>query len=252
MRELAQECEFDVVIPARYASMRLPGKALIDIAGLPMVVRVYRQALKSGAAGVLIATDDDRIVDVARQHGAAVELTAQRHESGTDRIAEVAARRSWSSERIVVNVQGDEPLIPPALISQVARLLADHPDASMATLVTAVNSRDEFEDRNNVKVVVDARGFAMYFSRAPIPWPRDAQMSTSVRRHVGIYAYRVESLLALAAAPPCELERIERLEQLRALWLGYKIVVADAVEAPPLGIDTPEDLEQIRKTLERA
>ncbi len=244
-----QATEFFAVIPARYASSRLPGKPLVDVGGLPMVVRVYNQASKSGAAAVLIATDDPRIADVVRAHGAAVEMTSAEHESGTDRIAEVAIRRAWRADRIVVNVQGDEPLIPPALIRQTAELLGSHTDASIATLTTPLTSEREFDDPNIVKVVTDSRGYALYFSRAPIPWPRDGQMPPFVRRHVGIYAYRVSALSAIASSSQCELEKTERLEQLRALWLGHRIVVSDAVEPPPIGVDTQQDLELIRDSL---
>jgi 3-deoxy-manno-octulosonate cytidylyltransferase (CMP-KDO synthetase) len=237
---------FRVVIPARYASMRLPGKPLAEIAGLPMIVHVYRRAVASGAAEVLIATDDDRIAAAASAHGARVEMTAARHQSGTDRIAEVAERLQWRDEDIVVNVQGDEPLIPPAVIEQVANLLAANAEASIATLTTRLAHAGEFVDANTAKVVVDRAGHAMYFSRAPIPHPREGGIPPGVRRHVGLYAYRVDSLRVLASTAVCQLEEIEKLEQLRALWLGMKIVVADACEAPPGGVDTPADLEAVR------
>jgi len=237
---------FRVVIPARYASTRLPGKPLADIGGQPMLLHVYRRAVASGAAEVLIATDDDRIAEAARTHGARIEMTAAYHQSGTDRIAEVAARLQWRAEDIVVNVQGDEPLIPPSVIVQVARLLAENSTASIATLTTPLAHPAEFVDSNTAKVVVDREGFAMYFSRAPIPHPRDGGIPPGVRRHVGLYAYRVDALRMLASTPVCQLEAVEKLEQLRALWLGLKIVVADACEAPPGGVDTPADLEAVR------
>jgi 3-deoxy-manno-octulosonate cytidylyltransferase (CMP-KDO synthetase) len=242
--------EFYVVIPARYASSRLPGKALEDIGGVPMVLRAYRQAELSGAVEVLIATDDERIAHVARRAGARVELTSEEHDSGTDRVAEIVERLGWPEDRLVVNVQGDEPLIPPALISQVAELLADEPRASIATLATTFRDAAEFEDPNTAKVVVDKEGFAIYFSRAPIPWPRDGTRAAGSRRHVGLYAYRVAPLLEIANETPCELELIERLEQLRALWLGHRVVVADAVERPPPGVDTPADLAAVRALFE--
>lgn len=245
-RRFAVMQKFRVVIPARYASMRLPGKPLAEIAGLPMIVHVYRRAIASGAADVLIATDDERIAAAVRAHGARVEMTAASHQSGTDRIAEVAERLNWRGDDIVVNVQGDEPLIPPSVIEQVAGLLAEHPGASIATLTTPLAHAGEFVDSNTAKVVVDRAGYAMYFSRASIPHPREGGVPPGVRRHVGLYAYRVDSLRVLASTPVCELEAIEKLEQLRALWLGLKIVVADACEAPPGGVDTPADLEAVR------
>lgn len=241
---------FIAVIPARYASTRLPGKPLADIAGKPMIEWVYRRAVESGAERVYVATDDERIVAACRAFGAPVELTSPDHASGTDRIAELARRFGWPDEQIVVNVQGDEPLISPVCIAQTARLLAERPDAAIATLVTPLTSAAEFSDPGFAKVVTDKDGFALYFSRAPIPWPRDGGMS-AVMRHVGLYAYRVAGLKTLSATPPCELEQIEKLEQLRALWLGLRIVVAAAAEAPSPAVDTPEDLERVRRHIER-
>lgn len=237
---------FTVVIPARYASTRLPGKALADIAGRPMIYWVHRQALASGADEVIVATDDERIAAAVETFGGRAELTGGQHVSGTDRIAELAARLGWSTQRIVVNVQGDEPLLPSKLPAQVAGLLGDRPEASIATLTTAFVSQAEFEDPNTAKVVVDAKGFALYFSRAPIPHTADGRFPAQARRHIGIYAYRVGSLRELTAAPPAPLERLERLEQLRALHLGLKIAVAEAVEVPAHGVDTPADLEAVR------
>lgn len=239
---------FRVVIPARYASSRLPGKPLADVAGKPMISRVCERALASGAAEVCVATDDERIATAVRDTGASVELTSADHESGTDRIAEVAERRQWPGDTIVVNVQGDEPLIPPELVSQVAGVLRSDVEASVATLVTPIDSEDEWRDPNVVRVVVDRDNRALYFSRAPIPWPRDGTMPHA-DRHIGLYAYRVSALLELAATPPCDLEQIEKLEQLRALWLGMKIAVAEAVEVPPRGVDTQADLERARAVL---
>jgi 3-deoxy-manno-octulosonate cytidylyltransferase (CMP-KDO synthetase) len=241
---------FIVVIPARYASTRLPGKPLKEIAGKPMIEWVYRQAEQSGAREVIVATDDERIMAACRKFGAPVELTATEHASGTDRIAELARRFAWPDEQIVVNVQGDEPLISPLCIAQTARLLGWHPEATIATLTSPLDADAEFRDPNFVKVVTDKDGWALYVSRAPIPWPRDGGMP-AVRRHVGLYAYRAGGLKAISAAPPCALEETEKLEQLRALWLGYRIVVANAVEPPSPHVDTEEDLLKIRRYLER-
>jgi 3-deoxy-manno-octulosonate cytidylyltransferase (CMP-KDO synthetase) len=242
---------FIAVIPARYASSRLPGKPLADIAGKPMIEWVYRQTASSGASEVIVATDDERIAAVARDFGARVELTSAEHPSGTDRIAELAHRLKWDDEQIVVNVQGDEPLISPLSIAQVARLLAWRPQATIATLMAPLASDAEFRDPTFAKVVTDKDGWALYFSRAPIPFPRDGGMPL-VRRHIGLYAYRAGGLKTISAAPPCALEEAEKLEQLRALWLGLKIIVADAVEMPSPAVDTPEDLDKIRRILERA
>jgi len=240
---------FIVVIPARYASTRLPGKPLKDIAGKSMIERVYRQTLQSGAAEVIVATDDERIAAACRAFGAPVEMTSTEHASGTDRIAELARRFEWDDQQIVVNVQGDEPLISPACIAQTARLLAWKPQAAIATLVTPLDSETEFRDPNFVKVVTDKDGWALYFSRAPIPWPRDGAMPT-VMRHVGLYAYRAEALRAISDASPCTLEEVERLEQLRALWLGHRIIVGKAAEPPAPAVDTEEDLARVRRFLE--
>ena len=238
---------FKVVVPARYASQRLPGKPLADIHGKPMIVWVYEAARRSSATDVIVATDDQRIAAACRAANARVELTAAQHASGTDRIAELAKRFAWADEQIVVNVQGDEPLLPPALIDQVAGLLDAEPTAGLATLVTAVRDEREFRDPNVVKVVADAAGRALYFSRAPIPYPLDGTPPASVRRHIGLYAYRTRSLKAIADAPPCTLETTERLEQLRALWIGVRIVVAEAVAVPPRAVDTAEDLVAVRR-----
>jgi len=226
---------FIAVIPARYGSSRLPGKPLKDIAGKPMIEWVYRQTLGSGASEVIVATDDERIAEACRGFGATVELTSAEHPSGTDQI--------------VVNVQGDEPLISPVSIAQTARLLAWHPDATIATLAAPLDRDDQFEDPNFVKVVTTRAGWALYFSRAPIPWPRDGGVPDA-RRHIGLYAYRAGGLKAISASPPCALEEIEKLEQLRALWLGFRIIVADAAEPPSPHVDTEEDLARIRRMLE--
>ena len=240
---------FKVVIPARYGSSRLPGKPLRELAGRPMVEHVYRRACESGAEQVVIATDDARIEAVARGFGAAVEMTKPEHPSGTDRLAEVVERLGWPDDAIIVNLQGDEPLMPPALIRQVADNLADQPQAAIATLCTPIIEAAEFFDPNVVKVVSDGAGCALYFSRAPIPWSRDAfaqnreQLPPGVehRRHLGLYAYRASFLRAYRGLAPAPLEGIEMLEQLRALWHGYRIHVADAVTQPGPGVDVEAD-----------
>jgi 3-deoxy-manno-octulosonate cytidylyltransferase (CMP-KDO synthetase) len=243
---------FRVVIPARHASTRLPGKPLALLAGTPMVLHVHRLALASGAAEVVIATDDERIRDACGREGADVAMTDATHPTGTDRIAEVASTRGWADDSIVVNVQGDEPLLPPALIGQAARLLADRPAAAIATLAAPIGTLEEYLDPNVVKVVTRDDGQALYFSRAPIPWHRDgaahsagADRHATARRHLGIYAYRVTALRAVASAQPGALEKRERLEQLRALQMGLQIVVADAAEPPGPSVDTPEDLARV-------
>ncbi|MEX1993593.1 MAG: 3-deoxy-manno-octulosonate cytidylyltransferase [Steroidobacteraceae bacterium] len=249
---------FRVAIPARHASTRLPGKPLALLAGTPMILHVHRLAERSGARQVIVATDDERIQALCRGAGVDVVMTAPEHASGTDRIAEVARRRGWADEEIVVNVQGDEPLLPAALIGQAAALLAAHPAADIATLATPVTSLAEYLDPNVVKVVTALNGQALYFSRAPIPWDRDGATAglasqtrfQGARRHLGLYAYRVAALRRLAATPPLALEQHERLEQLRALQMGLVIVVADAVEAPGPGVDTAEDLARVEAILQ--
>jgi len=250
---------FRVVIPSRYASTRLPGKALLPIAGKPMVQWVYERARAAGALEVLIATDDERIARAARAFGAEAVMTAAAHASGTDRIAEVARQRGWAGADIVVNVQGDEPLIPPALIRQLAALLAAQPQADIATLATPVESLAELLDPNAVKVVSDERGWALYFSRAPIPWNRDGAAGpgnqrdyAGARRHVGVYAYRVAALERLTQLPRGVLEAREQLEQLRALEHGLRVCVADACEAPGPDVNTLADLERVAARLSRA
>jgi 3-deoxy-manno-octulosonate cytidylyltransferase (CMP-KDO synthetase) len=249
---------FKVVIPARYASTRLPGKPLLDLGGRPMIQWVIDAALGSAADEVLVATDDERIaaaaVDQRAQGRSIAVMTRPDHLSGTDRIAEVAALRGWSARTIVVNVQGDEPQLPSALIDQVATLLERDTQADIATLCTAITSVREFLDPNVVKVVTGRGGAAIYFSRAPIPWHRDGALhglmsQTSIRgaqRHLGIYAYRVDALMRLTAMPPGDLEVTERLEQLRALQAGMRLVVESAAIPPSTGIDTPEDLARVR------
>jgi 3-deoxy-manno-octulosonate cytidylyltransferase (CMP-KDO synthetase) len=250
---------FRVVIPARYASARLPGKVLLGIAGKPMIQWVYERACASRAREVLIATDDLLIVSAAHSFGAQTIMTAATHRSGTDRIAEVARLQGWDDSDIVVNVQGDEPLIPAALIDQVGAVLESNPAAQIATLATPIGSISEFMDPNAVKVVTDREGRALYFSRAPIPWDRDgatagvvSQKSFSgARRHVGIYGYRVGGLLRLAALEPSSLEQHEKLEQLRALENGLEIRVADSVEPPGPDVNTAADLERVSALLQR-
>jgi 3-deoxy-manno-octulosonate cytidylyltransferase (CMP-KDO synthetase) len=248
---------FRVVIPARHGSTRLPGKVLAPIKGKPMLQWVHERAGASGARSVWIATDDPAIADAARAFGAQARMTSAAHASGTDRIAELAVMESWPDTDVVVNVQADEPLMPPALIRQVAALLDSEPQAAIATLATPVESLAEFLDPNAVKVVTDARGRALYFSRAPIPWSRDGAPSgltsqrvfAGARRHVGIYAYRVGALRRLAALAPTMLEGVERLEQLRALEQRLVIRVADAEERPGPDVNTAEDLERVAALL---
>ena len=243
--------DFRVVIPARFASSRLPGKALLPLAGKPMLQWVHERARASGASEVIIATDDDRIATAAKAFGAAVAMTARTHVSGTDRIAEVAATAGWSEADIVVNVQGDEPLIPPVVIDQVARLLAAHARADIATLAVKIDALPDLADPNNVKVACDATGRALYFSRAPIPFNRDAPATLlgAHLRHVGVYAYRVSALRRLASLPSGKLELIEKLEQLRALENGMEIRVALAVERPLSDVNTAADLERAERAL---
>jgi len=246
---------FRVVIPARYASTRLPGKPLADIAGKPMVVRVIEAARRSGAGDVLVATDDDRVREAVLAHGHAAIMTRADHPSGTDRIAEVADLCGWEDDAIVVNVQGDEPLVDPELIDAVAAGLAADRDAMIATAAHAIENVEDFLDPNVVKVVVAANAHALYFSRAPIPWPRDDFSRDRKRwptgfaayRHVGLYAYRVGFLRRYRQLSPAPAERWEALEQLRALWHGFPIHVIECRCPPAPGVDTPADLERLRR-----
>jgi 3-deoxy-manno-octulosonate cytidylyltransferase (CMP-KDO synthetase) len=249
---------FHVVIPARFAATRLPGKPLLDIGGRPMIQRVVERACASGADEVLVATDDQRIAAVVsdpRGRGIAIAMmTDPDLPSGTDRVAAVAAARGWSDDTIVVNVQGDEPFLPPRLVDQVAALLAADPAAGIATLAAPIESLEQFLDPNVVKVVTANDGAALYFSRAPIPWTRDGaqgglasqQDYGDAMRHVGIYAYRVGTLRRMTRWSPTSLERREKLEQLRAMQNGVRIAVAACVETPGPGVDTPLDLERAR------
>jgi len=250
---------FYVVIPARYASTRLPAKPLKDIAGKPMIQHVYERACASGARAVIIATDDARIQSAAEAFGARVCLTSPEHQSGTDRLQEVAAQLQLPDHAIVVNVQGDEPLIPARVIDQVAQNLEADTQASVATLCEPIGNQSDFCNPNIVKVVTDHRGRALYFSRAPIPWPREAfsengqavvqDQAPAARRHIGIYAYRVGLLHRFVTWPQAPLEALESLEQLRVLWQGESIHVQEACEPVPGGVDTAEDLERVRRAL---
>jgi 3-deoxy-manno-octulosonate cytidylyltransferase (CMP-KDO synthetase) len=244
---------FRVVIPARFGSTRLPGKPLLRLGGRPMLQWVHERASRSGAVQVLVATDDERIAAAATQFGAQVRMTSVAHVSGTDRIAEVAHAERWDDADVVVNVQGDEPLMPTQLIDQVAALLLSHAGAAIATLATRIASLATFLDPNVVKVVTDLEQRALLFSRAPIPWSRDAAHAgiasqrsfAGARRHLGIYAYRVAALRRIAALRPTQLEQTERLEQLRALEHGMDIRVADASMAPGPDVNTAEDLVRV-------
>jgi 3-deoxy-manno-octulosonate cytidylyltransferase (CMP-KDO synthetase) len=246
--------DFIAVIPARYASIRLPGKPLLDIAGKPMVVCVAERARQSGATSVWVATDDLGIAEAARSHGFDAAMTDPEHASGTDRLAELAQRQRFHDSDIVVNVQGDEPLIDPRLIRDVAAQLATHPNAAMATACHPISAREEIFNPNVVKVVLDREGNALYFSRAPVPYCRDAFSQgpqvpdgVPIYRHIGIYAYRAGFLKEFSQLAPPAIEKLEALEQLRALWHGHRITVLIAAEAPVPGVDTPEDLERVRR-----
>ena len=247
---------FTVVIPARYASTRFPGKPLAELGGKPMIAHVYERACESEASRVVVATDDERIAAVAEGFGAEVVMTSADHPSGTDRLQEVAQKLGFFADEIIVNVQGDEPLIPAKIINQVAHNLAARPEAAISTLAEPIETVEALLNPNVVKVVTDREGMALYFSRAPIAWPRDAMIknvrltelpdSFSWRRHIGMYAYRVRFLNDYVSWPPAPIETCESLEQLRALWNGAKIHVDNALIAPPTGVDTPEDLERLR------
>lgn len=253
--------EFGVIIPARYASKRLPGKPLIDLGGKPMVVRVLEIAQQAGAAFAMVATDDERIVEAVVAAGGEAMITDPEHETGTDRLAEVARRLHLEEDLIVVNLQGDEPGLPPELVQRVAQALRDNPEAAMATLATPLRDRRELFDSNVVKVVLNQAGRAMYFSRAPIPWRRgafeipaetdtDALPEDMFLRHIGLYAYRVSTLLSLSQIRPAPVEQAESLEQLRALWLGHQIQVAVVPELPAPSVDVPADVERVQKLFE--
>jgi 3-deoxy-manno-octulosonate cytidylyltransferase (CMP-KDO synthetase) len=262
MSSASAERAFGVVVPARYASSRLPGKPLLDLGGKPMVVRVMEIAARAGAAFALCATDDERIARAVRDAGGEAMLTSPDHLTGTDRLAEVARRKRLDPELVVVNLQGDEPGVPAELVAQVALALTQHPRASLATLATPLCRRSELFDPNVVKVVLDRDGCALYFSRAPIPWLRDERAldalpagqaelpSGAFLRHIGLYAYRVSTLYELSGAAPAPPERAESLEQLRALWLGMRIQVELVAELPTGGVDTEDDARRVRRLYE--
>ncbi|MBC7162436.1 MAG: 3-deoxy-manno-octulosonate cytidylyltransferase [Immundisolibacter sp.] len=249
--------DFTVIIPARYEATRLPGKPLADLGGRPLLQWVHERALASGAARVVVATDDARIEGAAQAFGAEVVMTSPEHRSGTDRIADAAHQLGLPDDALVVNVQGDEPLMPPPLIRQVAANLAAHPAADMATLSQRILTLSELASPHVVKVVCDREGYALYFSRALIPQPRDgmpeaehlADAVPGWQRHIGIYAYRVGFLRAFVHWPPAAIESTEMLEQLRALWNGASIHVAEACAPAPVGVDTPEDLARLRERI---
>lgn len=248
---------FSVVIPARYASSRLPGKPLLNIAGKSMLEHVYDCALNSGAQHVVIATDDQRIMDECRSFSAPACMTSTQHQSGTDRIAEVIDQLDWPDDRIIVNLQGDEPLMRPELVKQVAEDLADHSVAAMSTLCTQIKSADELFDPNVVKVVMDKSGFALYFSRAAIPWDRNTFVNdkkvlpedTHHYRHIGLYSYKAEFIKHYRQMTSCYIENTEVLEQLRALWNGHRIHVSQTDKPPEHGVDTRADLEKVQRLL---
>jgi 3-deoxy-manno-octulosonate cytidylyltransferase (CMP-KDO synthetase) len=248
---------FKVVIPARHASTRLPGKPLRDICGLPMVVRVAQRAVLSGPEALVVATDHEEIAAAVVAHGFQAVMTRSDHATGTDRIAEVADQLGWASGAVVVNVQGDEPLIDPALIRAVALALDQDPESSIATASSAISEVADFFNPAVVKVLCDAQGRAMYFSRAPIPWARDAfaagpqalPQDLGAQRHIGIYAYRVRFLQKNARLAPAPMEQLEALEQLRALWHGYRIRVVGNVAMPHAGVDTEEDLLRVSQLI---
>lgn len=248
--------KFTVIIPARYASSRLPRKPLLEIAGKPMIQWVWEKACLAGAARVIIATDHQEIFDTATAFGAEVCMTSDQHNSGTERLAEVIEKMAIGDDEIIVNVQGDEPLIPPEIVAQVAQNLDKNP-VNMATLAVKLESKEELFNPNVVKTLTDQNGMALYFSRAPIPFARDHfaecddefVKSQNYLRHIGIYAYRAGFVKQYIAWQPTALEQLESLEQLRALWYGEKIHLEQAKQAPAVGVDTAEDLERVRKIL---
>lgn len=249
---------FTVIIPARFASSRLPGKPLADIAGKPMIQHVFEKAQQSGADRIIIATDNEQVAEAARHFGAEVCMTAESHNSGTERLAEVVEKLNLADDEIIVNIQGDEPLIPPVIVRQVAENLAKF-DVKMASLAVKIQDPAELFNPNAVKVVTDKSGYVLYFSRAVIPYDRDqfmdltdvakAQLSEIYLRHIGIYAYRAGFIKQYVRWAPTELENLEKLEQLRVLWHGERIHVELAKEVPAVGVDTAEDLEKVRSIL---
>lgn len=251
------KANYNIVIPARYASSRLPGKPLQDIHGKPMIQWVYERCQQSQADQIVVATDSEQVVQACHDFGATVCMTRVDHPSGTDRIEEVCQIFQWPEESVVVNVQGDEPLIPPAIIDQVAENLINHPEAQMSTLSEAIHEESVLFDPNAVKVVTDIHGMALYFSRATIPWfrdgfseqPRQQPKQFVYQRHIGIYGYRVSLLRRFVTWPPAPIEQVECLEQLRALYQGMKIHVEEVAEPPFAGVDTPADLEKVRQVI---
>jgi 3-deoxy-manno-octulosonate cytidylyltransferase (CMP-KDO synthetase) len=248
--------EFRVVIPARYNSTRLPGKVLVDIAGKPMIQHVYERAVESGAESVVIATDDERVRKVAEDFGAMVCMTSPDHVSGTERLAEAVVALGYLEDEIIVNLQGDEPLVPPVVIRQVAEDLVHYENAKVATLYERISTYEELTNPNHVKVVMNKRGYALYFSRAPIAWDREhfplkpeQTVKTEHFRHVGIYAYHVGFLQEYMEWESSPLEEMEKLEQLRVLWNGGKVHLTEAKERVPIDVNTKEDLEKVRKLL---
>lgn len=260
MNETQSRPKVKIVIPARYASSRLPAKPLKVLAGKPMIQHTYERAVAAQLGEIIIATDDQRIMDVCQQFNAPVCLTAKEHQSGSDRLAEVVQKFAWDDDTIVVNLQGDEPLTPISCLQQVAHNLQHYPEAAIATLATAIPNDKDYQNPNIVKVVRDYQGYALYFSRAMIPFQRDAvkdqakNNSPAVQqfalRHIGIYAYRAEFLKAFSRLPVCPIESLEKLEQLRALWNGHRIHVAIAEDVPKHGVDTPEDLRAVEHYLQ--
>ncbi len=246
---------FHVVIPARFSASRLPGKPLLVIGDRPLIQWAWQCARSSGASSVIIATDDIRVFDAAKSFGADVQMTSPHHASGTDRIAEVVRAKGFAPEEVVVNLQGDEPMMPPAILQEVAEAVSSRPQSDIASAVAPIQSLAEFLDTSCVKALRARQGGAIYFSRAPVPWPRDHVTAgkptcfTGAWRHIGIYAYRVRSLLQFASWPPTSLEVTEKLEQLRALEYGMSIHLVALSEAPPAGVDTPEDLQRVREVL---
>jgi 3-deoxy-manno-octulosonate cytidylyltransferase (CMP-KDO synthetase) len=249
--------QFKIVIPARYASVRLPGKPLLEVAGKPMIQHVYQRAVESGASEVVIATDDQRIADACGDFSADVCMTSDHHRSGSDRIAEVVSIRGWKDDEIIVNLQGDEPCMPAELLHQVAQDMDNHEAAAVTTLSASITDRNKLFDPHVVKVVTDNQGYALYFSRAPIPWHRDEFINSDTplpgdvgfARHIGLYAYRSGYLARFVTLEHAPIERAESLEQLRVLWHGDKIHVSEALIEPGHGVDTHDDLKQVDKLL---
>ena len=247
------EPNFKIVIPARFSSTRFPGKPLALIDGVPMVVRVYQRVVETSASEIIVATDDQRIANACGEYNAPVCLTSPDHPTGTDRVAEVCEKMGWDDDDVIVNVQGDEPLIPLSSVVQVARNLQQNPDAAIATLCTPISSSQELLDPNNVKVVFDHRGMALYFSIAPIPFDRDTSNDLSQSfRHLGLYAYRASFLGRYSSLQACVIEELEKLEQLRALWNGERIHVDVATELPGPGVDTPEQLAEVEALIAKS